>query len=208
MIDGGPGAEPKGTIDAWLVADDQSELIGKIRKLAKSKGVRPAVGDFVSRGLSIKAKRVAHTNHVTFGYQISAGDKKIVWAPEFFVFPRWATGCDLMFADAAGWNKPINFRGGVGGHACVANVARDAVTYQVKKLIFAHIGRPTIRAIDAGEGPAFGEFGKDGAVYEITRSSNEGTYQRIAGSTTRRTSFRFTSAEMRHLAARKTGGLR
>ncbi len=53
----------------------------------------------------------------------------------------------------AGWKRPILFRGGVGGHACVSQVARDARKYKVKRLVFAHIGRPTIRAIDAGERP-------------------------------------------------------
>lgn len=53
----------------------------------------------------------------------------------------------------AGWKRPILFRGGVGGHACVSQVARDARKYKVKRLLFAHIGRHTIRAIDAGERP-------------------------------------------------------
>ncbi len=32
----------------------------------------------------------------------------------------------------------------------------------VKRLVFAHIGRPSIRARDAGECPPFGEWGDDG----------------------------------------------
>lgn len=43
-----------------------------------------------------------------------------------------------MFAEAAGWSRPIRFAGGAGGHA-------------VKRLVFAHIGRSTIRALDRGE---------------------------------------------------------
>jgi len=41
----------------------------------------------------------------------------VVWAPEFWEYPRWAQACDLMFADAAGWDRPIRFVGNVGGHA-------------------------------------------------------------------------------------------
>ena len=40
--------------------------------------------------------------------------------------------------------------------------------YKVKRLVFTHIGRPTIRAIDAGERPVFGEFAADGDVYSCS----------------------------------------
>jgi hypothetical protein len=33
--------------------------------------------------------------------------------------------------------------------------------------VFAHIGRPAIRAIDAGERLPFGEWGHDGAMYRL-----------------------------------------
>ena len=72
-----------------------------------------------------------------------------------------------MFAEAAGWSRPILFRGGVGGHAAVEQVSYDALKYHIKRLIFAHVGRPTIKAIDAGKRPPFGEFGKDGSVYRL-----------------------------------------
>jgi hypothetical protein len=75
-----------------------------------------------------------------------------------------------MFADAAGWNRPIVFRGGTGGHACAADVARTARRRGVKRLIFAHIGRPSIRALDRGEEVPFGEFGSDGKIYLIPAS--------------------------------------
>lgn len=165
MIDGGPGANPQKKINAWLVTDDRSELIRDIRRLATRNGVEPAVAKYSSEEFSVEPRVVVHTSHETFGYLIGARRKKIVWAPEFLIFPEWAKGADLMFAEAAAWERPIRFRGGVGGHASVQDVARHAIKYKVKQLIYAHVSRPTIRAIDAGKRPLFGEFGKDGAHY-------------------------------------------
>jgi hypothetical protein len=70
-----------------------------------------------------------------------------------------------MFAEAASWDRNIRFRGGTGGHASVLSVATSAKEQDVKKLVFAHIGRPTIRAMKAGKEPPFGEFGEDKAVF-------------------------------------------
>lgn len=167
MIDGGAGAEPQRKVFAWLVTDERAELIREIRKLARSRGLEPLVGGYSSNKLSIKPHKVVHTSHPTYGYVIRSYRKTIVWAPEFLLFPTWAKGAHLMFADAAGWSRPILFRGGAGGHASVEQVARDALKYKVKRLVFAHIGRPTIRAMDAGKLPLFGEFGMDGAVYDV-----------------------------------------
>lgn len=167
MIDGGLGASTRRGLSAWLVTDDRSELIREIRRLAQPKGLEPEVATSTSDGLIVEPYPVVHTSHPTCGYLIRAAGKKIVWAPEFLVFPSWAKRADLMFAEAAGWKRPILFRGSVGGHASVEQVARDAIKYKVKKLVFAHIGRPTIKALDAGERPAFGEFGEDGNVYRL-----------------------------------------
>ena len=167
MIDGGPGAEPKGELTAWLVTDEHGELIREVRKFARALGLEPHVGSYLSNELSIKPHSVVHTSHDTYGYVIRTGGKKIIWAPEFFVFPDWARNADIMFAEAAGWNRPIFFRGGVGGHASVEQVARDALKYKIRRLVFAHIGRLTIKALDAGKQPAFGEFGKDRSVFKV-----------------------------------------
>jgi hypothetical protein len=70
-----------------------------------------------------------------------------------------------MFADAAGWDRPIRFARGVGGHSSALDVAHQARAKHIRRLVFAHIGRPTIRAMDAGKRPPFGEFGWDGARY-------------------------------------------
>lgn len=72
-----------------------------------------------------------------------------------------------MFAEAAGWERPIHFRGGAGGHLNALEIARVAERHHVKRLVFAHLGRPTLRAIDRGERSAFGEFGADGRRYMV-----------------------------------------
>ena len=167
MIDGGPGASPSGPVDAWLLTDARCELVREIRALAHGLRVVPEVGAFRCGKLAIEPRAVVHTNHPTFGYRIDIAGRRIVWAPEFFVVPRWARGADLLFADAAGWDHPIRFRGGVGGHACVLDVARAAKRDHVRRLVFAHIGRPTIRAMDRGEEPPFGEMGHDGDTFIV-----------------------------------------
>ncbi|HUJ65324.1 MAG TPA: MBL fold metallo-hydrolase [Acidimicrobiales bacterium] len=164
-IDGGPPAEPKGGLDAWLVTDRHAELIGPLRRLARAHGVEPTIDAFRGPGISITPLSVVHTSHPTVGYLVVVGGKRVGWAPEFFEFPAWASGVDLLFAEAAAWNRPIRFAHGTGGHAPVVEVARQALAHQVKRLVFAHIGRPTIAAIDAGLVPPFGEMGVDGNVY-------------------------------------------
>jgi hypothetical protein len=118
---------------------------------------------------------VVHTSHPTFGYVIEAAGRRVVWAPEFLEFPSWAAGADLMFADAAGWARPIRFAHRTGGHAAAPAVAEQARVQHVGRLVFAHIGRPTIRAIDAGQTAPFGEFGADGASYQLKPADGSGT---------------------------------
>jgi hypothetical protein len=167
MLDGGQGADPGAPLDAWLVCDDRAELMPQIRRRAAELGVRPAVGSFEADGVRLGPVSVQHTSHPTVGYLIHTARQRAVWAPEFWVFPEWAAGADLMFADAAGWDRAIRFAGGVGGHACVIGSAEAARRAGVHRLVFAHIGRPTIRAIDRGERPSFGEFGSDGTVFRL-----------------------------------------
>ena len=61
--------------------------------------------------------------------------------------------------------RPIRFAKGTGGHAPALEVAEQAARHGVRRLVFAHIGRPAIAALDAGHVPPFGEIGADGAVY-------------------------------------------
>jgi hypothetical protein len=58
-FDGGPGAEPAGRLDAWLVTDDRSELRAELRRLAASRGLQPAVAGFARGGLGIEPRAVA-----------------------------------------------------------------------------------------------------------------------------------------------------
>ncbi len=169
MLDGGPGAVPEGELDAWLVCDERSELKAELRRLCRTKGVVPSVRTFECGPLSLSPKRVVHTNHPTYGYLIRTADTKVVWAPEFFRFPRWAEGADLMFAEAASWNRPIRFVGGVGGHMPVLAVANAARRAHVARLVFAHVGRPTLRARRAGLSAPYGEFAVDGQSFYVRR---------------------------------------
>lgn len=171
-LDGGPGAVPSGPLDAWLVTDERAELIRELRQLAASHDLVPCARSFSRHGMRVTMHPVVHTSHPTFGYLIEAAGKRVVWAPEFLEFPDWAADADLMFADASGWTRPIRFAHGTGGHAAAIKVSEEALARHVRRLIFAHIGRPTIRAIDAGLQPPFGEFGADGAVYALTRARN------------------------------------
>ena len=41
MIDGGPGSAPDGPLDAWLVTDERCELMPRIRRLARARGIEP-----------------------------------------------------------------------------------------------------------------------------------------------------------------------
>lgn len=165
MLDGGPGAEPQSPVRRWLVTDLRSELVGTLRTLARARGIEIVVEPYRAVDLVVTPHPVRHTNHPTWGFLIEHAGRTAVWAPEFWEFPLWAGGADLMFADAAAWQWPIRFRGGVGGHAAVLDTAEQARRLGVGRLVFAHIGRPTIRALDAGLQPPYGELGREGATY-------------------------------------------
>lgn len=169
LLDAGEEAALDRRPDAWLVCDERAELMPRIRRTARGLGLAVAVADYRAAGVDIVPLPVAHTSHPTFGYLIRTPVGDAVWAPEFWTFPEWASGADLMFADAAGWNRPIRFAGGVGGHAPALQVAEHARVHGVGRLVLAHIGRPSIRAIDRGELPPYGEWGVEGRAYRFRR---------------------------------------
>ena len=166
-LDGGPGATPRGHLDAWLVTDERSELRSSLRVLVARKGFVCCAAGFAARGLRIAPLEVVHTSHPAFGYRIEAAGRCAVWAPEFWTFPEWGAGADVMFAEAAGWDRPIRFARGVGGHMAALDVARKARALGVKRLVFAHIGRPSIRARETGARLPYGEWGIEGRVYRL-----------------------------------------
>ena len=68
-----------------------------------------------------------------------------------------------MFAEAAGWARPIRFAKGTGGHAPALEVAEEAAG-----TVCGGWCSPTsaaIAALDAGHVPPFGEIGTEGGVY-------------------------------------------
>lgn len=171
MFDGGENAAPLSRVEAWLVTDARAELMPDIRRQARMLGVNPLVEGWERGELRIQRRPVAHTSHPTYGYLIEVGGRRVAWAPEFWRFPDWAADTDLMFADAAGWQHPIRFAGGVGGHAAVLETADRARRRGVRRLVFAHIGRPSIRARDASLVPPFGEWGEQGRLYRLQRAT-------------------------------------
>jgi hypothetical protein len=170
MLDGGPGSDPGSGLAAWLVTDAHAELMPRIRRLARERGIEARMGDFDAEGLSLRWRPVVHTNHPTGGYLIRWGRARIVWAPEFWEFPAWAASASLMFAEASAWKRPIRFVRGAGGHLDLFSVAAAARAHHVRRLLFAHIGRPVLRAIDRGEKLPFGEFARDGQVFRVLDS--------------------------------------
>jgi hypothetical protein len=167
MIDGGPGAEPSGRLAAWLVSDERSELRRELQTASSAFGLRPEVATVRLADLVIEPHPVTHTSHPTWGYLLRLPAASAAWAPEFWAFPAWAAQVDLLFADAAGWDRPIRFAHGAGGHMAALQVAEQAREHQVARLVFAHIGRPSIRAIDAGRPLPFGEWGEPGRTYQF-----------------------------------------
>ena len=58
----------------------------------------------------------------------------------------------------------------VGGQMDLSSAAAAARAHRVRRLVFAHIGRPVLSAIDRGETPPFGQFARDGQVFRIVDS--------------------------------------
>ncbi|WP_280341262.1 acetyl-CoA carboxylase biotin carboxyl carrier protein [Nocardia abscessus] len=72
MFDGGPGAEPAGRIDAWLIIDDRAELIGQICRLARAYDIEAAVGSYRYRALH-RAEGPGAPPLVEIGSRVSEG---------------------------------------------------------------------------------------------------------------------------------------
>jgi hypothetical protein len=87
MLDGGLGAEPTGTLAAWLVTDGRSELRRELRMLSAARGLHPSVGTVSIADLVIEPRPVAHTSHLTWGYLRRLPMASAARAPEIWAFP-------------------------------------------------------------------------------------------------------------------------
>ena len=166
---GGPGAEPHGSLDAWLVTDERAELIPAIRPLAAARDSGPRAAGFERNGLahrdappwSTRIIRPAATGSGRRG-TASSGLPSSTSFPDGRVAP---TSCSR--------GRPhgtirSDWPGGVGGHMDVG-VAREARRLGVKRLVFAHIGRPALRALARGERLPFGEVAADRQGFPVAR---------------------------------------
>jgi hypothetical protein len=69
LIDGGNPDQVPDRLDAWLVCDDRAELMPQIRRLARRRGLEPAVADDCVLGdVVVTPMPVEHTSHPTSGY--------------------------------------------------------------------------------------------------------------------------------------------
>ena len=74
-----------------------------------------------------------------------------------------------MFSDAAGWNRPpYSICQARRRTCCGARRAEAAQAINVARLVFAHVGKPTIRALDVGKSFPFGDLGQERTTHELT----------------------------------------
>ena len=75
----------------------------------------------------------------------------------------------------AGTGPPIS--SGAWEDTCpVVSVARAARAAGVRRLVFAHIGRPTQRVLVAGGKPPLGQIARDGQLFLLRESSQNGDH--------------------------------
>jgi hypothetical protein len=56
----------------------------------------------------------------------------------------------MLFAEAAGWDRPIRIRGGVAATYQSGQIAADARAHERHGIRYADLGRPALHAIDRG----------------------------------------------------------
>jgi hypothetical protein len=94
------------------VTDERGELITAIRRFACAVASCHTRGHYAAAPCESRRCRLfTPATHVRL-----TARRTVVWAPELYEFPAWARGADLMFAEAAAWDRPIRFASGVGGH--------------------------------------------------------------------------------------------
>lgn len=171
LIDAGKKIRAKDLpeLDAILVCDDKSRYMNDAKRIGEAFDLVPEVGEFSADDLKIIPFPVKHTKHKTYGYRIEARGKKIIYAPEFYIFPSSEVkNADVAILEGSAWNKPITFVGGVGGHAAVLDSWKKAKKAGVKRIIFTHIGKPVERNLEEAKEVGI-EIGEDGQVIEIEK---------------------------------------
>jgi hypothetical protein len=147
-IDGGPGSEPPGNVDAWLVRDDKPHP--DLLRIAHDTGMRePAVAPF--RHGALHAEPVPAGDGL-YAYRIVSGHRTAVWAPEFDTFPGWAEGANVVFS---------------GPGPGVDATAEAARRLRVGRLVFVLLDEASLAGLDAGKDPPFGEWGEEGGRYRM-----------------------------------------
>jgi len=150
-----------------LVTDERGELRAALRRLAAQRGRTPAATTYVGGGLDVVPRPVAHTSHPTYGYAIRAGSRLVVWAPEFWTFPEWAAGADLMFAEPpAGTGRSVSAVVRAGTRPCCVPPPTPRRPAYAGWCTRTSAG-PSLRAIDAGLVPPGGEWGEPGRTYRL-----------------------------------------
>lgn len=159
LIDGGPQAierevltEPRPDVTIWLTTDEDGEQMPALREIARKQGwSEPKVASHAMPGLRIEPFRVEHTNHPSYGYEVRAYGRTVIYAPEFWKPPvERLKNADLAIVEAAAWEEPIRFAEGVGGHAAALETIKAAQQAGAKRILLTHIGKPTARALDDG----------------------------------------------------------
>lgn len=163
LIDAGPDIKAKDLpkLTGLLVCDPESGFMKDAKRIGQHFGLIPQVKKFDKDGLRIEPFEVKHTKHKTYAYIIKAEGKTIVYAPEFFVFPKkQISKADLAICEGSTWSRPIVFTGKVGGHAAVLDTYKKCKALGIP-VIFTHIGKPTEKNLDKAKEMGI-EIGKDG----------------------------------------------
>jgi hypothetical protein len=85
MLDGGPGAEPAGRLDAWLVTDERAELRSQLRRLAAERGLRPHAGSLQQSELRRPPRQARSSSGVQFLERRpgrAAGEERVILATD------------------------------------------------------------------------------------------------------------------------------
>ncbi len=91
-------------------------------------------------GLKIEYFKVTHAkDFTTYGYKISVGNKKIIYASDFKYIPKknekYFRNTDIAIVDGAGWTFTVF------GHQSIKGFLELSKNWKIKKIYFTQIGR-------------------------------------------------------------------